>query len=39
MKKTGHLVYYVHDSAHSVVYIIAVWGMPKEGSPPLDEPR
>jgi hypothetical protein len=39
MKKTKHLVYYVHDSAHSVVYIIAVWGMPKEGSPPLDDPR
>jgi plasmid stabilization system protein ParE len=39
MKKTKHLVYYVHDSVHSVVYIIAVWGMPKEGSPSLDDPR
>lgn len=39
MKKTRHFVYYVHDPAHSVVYVIAVWGMPKEGSPPLEDPR
>jgi hypothetical protein len=39
MKKTKHVVYYVHDSVHSVVYIIAVWGMPKDGFPPLDDPR
>src|SRR5688572_5792217 len=39
MRKTKHLAYYVHDSLHSVVYIIAVWGMPKEGSPPLADPR
>ena len=39
MKKTRHLVYHVHDPAHSVVYVIAVWGMPKDGPPPLDDPR
>ena len=39
MRKTKHLIYYVHDSVHSVVYIIAVWGMPKDGSPPLADPR
>ncbi|HWO22684.1 MAG TPA: type II toxin-antitoxin system RelE/ParE family toxin [Kofleriaceae bacterium] len=39
MKKTRHLVYYIHDEEHSVVYIIAVWGAPKEGDPVLHDPR
>jgi plasmid stabilization system protein ParE len=39
MKKTKHVVYYVHDSVHALVYVIAIWGMPKDGYPPLDDPR
>jgi len=39
MKKTRHLVYYIHDPKHELVYIVAVWGMPKDGDPPLQDPR
>lgn len=39
MKKTQHLVYYVHDPENAVVYVIAVWGAPKEGDPVLHDPR
>ena len=39
MKKTRHLVYYIHDAEHSIVYIIAIWGAPKEGDPVLHDPR
>jgi plasmid stabilization system protein ParE len=39
MRKTRHLVYYVHDTEHAVVYIIAIWGAPKEGDPVLHDPR
>lgn len=39
MKKTKHFVYYVHDAANEIVYIIAVWGAPKEGDPVLRDPR
>lgn len=39
MKKTKHYVYYVHDAANAVVYVIAVWGAPKEGDPVLSDPR
>lgn len=38
MKKTRHFVYYVHDAARAVVYIIAVWGTPKGGDPLLRDP-
>lgn len=39
MKKTRHLVYYIHDAAHSIVYVIAIWGAPKDGDPVLHDPR
>jgi hypothetical protein len=39
MKRTKHHVYYVHDANNGVVYIIAVWGAPKEGDPVLRNPR
>ena len=39
MKKTKHFVYYVHDDMNAVVYVIAVWGAPKEGDPVLRDPR
>jgi hypothetical protein len=39
MKKTQHFVYYVHDMANAVVYVIAVWGAPKHGDPVLRDPR
>ena len=39
MKKTRHFVYYVHDDDNAVVYVIAVWGAPKEGDPELRDPR
>ena len=39
MTKTKHFVYYVHDGTNAVVYILAVWGAPKSGSPPLTNPR
>ncbi len=39
MKRTKHLVYYVHDDNNAVVYVIAVWGAPKEGDPALRDPR
>jgi hypothetical protein len=38
MKRTKHHVYYVHDANNGVVYIIAVWGAPKEGDPVLRNP-
>jgi len=38
MKRTKHHVYYVHDTNNGVVYIIAVWGAPKEGDPVLHNP-
>ena len=37
--KTRHVVYYVHDAQNAVVYVIAVWGGPKEGDPVLRDPR
>ena len=39
LRRTKHLVYYVHDRMNAVVYIIAVWGAPKEGAPTLREPQ
>jgi plasmid stabilization system protein ParE len=39
MKRTSHHVYYVHDAEHAIVYIIAIWGAPKEGEPFLRDPR
>ena len=39
MKKTKHLIYYVHDDNNAVVYIVAVWGAPKGGDPDLRDPR
>ncbi|MBI2893554.1 MAG: type II toxin-antitoxin system RelE/ParE family toxin [Deltaproteobacteria bacterium] len=39
MKRTRHLVYYVHDEENAVVYIITVWGAPREGDPALRDPR
>ena len=38
MKRTKHHIYYVHDANNGVVYIIAVWGAPKEGDPVLHNP-
>src|SRR5262245_52749769 len=35
MRRTKHLVYYVHDAGNEIVYIIAVWGAPKGGDPML----
>jgi hypothetical protein len=29
----------LENTPRSVVYVIAVWGMPKDGFPPLDDPR
>jgi hypothetical protein len=29
----------VHDAANADVYVIAVWGAPKEGDPVLSDPR
>jgi plasmid stabilization system protein ParE len=39
MRRTKHHVYYLHDEANAVVYIIAVWGAPKTGVPLLIDPR
>lgn len=39
MRRTKHFVYYIHDAAHEVVYVIAVWGAPKSGDPVLHDPR
>lgn len=39
MKRTRHFVYYLHDVEHAVVYILAVWGAPKDGDPVLSDPR
>ncbi len=39
MKKTKHYLYYVHDAENAVVYVIAVWGAPKDGDPVLRDPR
>jgi hypothetical protein len=39
MKKTKHLIYYVHDDNNAVAYIVAVWGAPKGGDPDLRDPR
>jgi plasmid stabilization system protein ParE len=39
MRRTQHVVYYVHDADNAVVYVIAVWGAPKEGDPVLRDPR
>src|ERR1041384_1253033 len=39
MRRTKHHVYYLHDERSAVVYIIAVWGAPKAGAPPLIDPR
>lgn len=38
MKRKRHHVYSMHDAAHEIVYIIAVWGAPKEGEPVLHHP-
>ena len=35
MKRTKHIVFYVHDRANAIVHVIAVWGAPKEGTPIL----
>jgi hypothetical protein len=39
MRRTKHHVYYLHDEANALVYIIAVWGAPKVGPPVLFDPR
>lgn len=39
MKRTRHVVYYLHDRANEAVYVIAVWGAPKGGDPILTDPR
>lgn len=39
MRRTRHFIYYIHDAPHSIVYIIAIWGAPKEGHPVLHDPR
>src|SRR4029079_18730647 len=39
MKRTKHHVYYLHDNANAIVYILAVWGAPKFGYPVLIDPR
>ena len=38
MKRTRHHLYSVHDADHEIVYIIAVWGAPKEDDPILRHP-
>jgi plasmid stabilization system protein ParE len=35
MRKTRHLIYYLHDSERSMVYVLAVWGAPKQRHPRL----
>ena len=39
MRRTNHHLYYLHDEPNAVVYILAVWGAPKVGSPVLLDPR
>jgi plasmid stabilization system protein ParE len=39
MRRTKHHVYYLHDDANAIVYILAVWGAPKAGYPVLIDPR
>jgi plasmid stabilization system protein ParE len=39
MRESKHFVYYLHDAHNGVVYIIAVWGVPKGGDPVLRDPR
>jgi plasmid stabilization system protein ParE len=39
MRRTKNFVYYLHDADHQVVYILAVWGTPKQGAPVLHPPR
>jgi|HubBroStandDraft_6_1064221.scaffolds.fasta_scaffold2247126_1 plasmid stabilization system protein ParE len=38
MRRTKHVIYYVHDADNEVVYIIAVWGGPKGSDPALRDP-
>lgn len=39
MGRTKCFAYYLHDTVHDVVYVLAVWGAPKVGPPLLREPR
>lgn len=39
MRRTKHHLYYLHDERNAVAYIIAIWGAPKVGPPPLFDPR
>jgi FdhD/NarQ family len=32
-EETKHFVYYLHDVPNQLVYVLAVWGGPKSGSP------
>ena len=36
---TKCFVYYLHDAVHDVVYVLAVWGAPRLGTPLLRDPR
>lgn len=39
MGRTKCFVYYLHDTFHGCVYVLAVWGAPKFGAPLLRDPR
>lgn len=39
MHGTRWFLYYLHDAAHDVVYVLAVWGAPRGSAPMLRDPR
>lgn len=39
LQKTRNLVYYVFDRASDTVWVLSIWGAPKQGDPPLREPK
>lgn len=39
LKRSKVSLYYLHDAEHAVVYILAFWGAPRAGQPPLRDPR
>lgn len=39
LKRSKVAAYYLHDAARSIVYILAFWGAPRAGFPPLRDPR
>lgn len=39
LQKTRNLIYYVFDRSTDTVWVLAVWGAPRQGDPPLEQPK